>query len=188
MTRSPVASSVSWCLATPADRSPLVVCPSDGAPALVTRIRFGARDARSPISERAPKGVPPDASHHSDSRRCSSCVCSACFLRQGRKRKWEGGNGGSGGGNVTPPSGSCTVEGNVVTGTGLPNWELMNFMVTDSSGTSGLGARPDRQRSVESSRCPRGRARPHTSSQARHGARAARSTRSTPAVRPRATP
>ena len=49
-----------------------------------------------------------------------------------------GGNGGGGGGgNVTSPTGSCTVSGNVVTGTNLPNWTLMNFMVTDASGTSG---------------------------------------------------
>jgi hypothetical protein len=48
-----------------------------------------------------------------------------------------GGNGGGGGGNNVTASGSCSVDGNVVHGTGLPNWTLMNFMVTDSSGTSG---------------------------------------------------
>ena len=53
----------------------------------------------------------------------------------------NGGNGGSneggGGGNNVTASGSCSVDGNVVTGTNLPTWTLMNFMVTDSSGTSG---------------------------------------------------
>jgi hypothetical protein len=48
-----------------------------------------------------------------------------------------GTNGGGGGGNNVTASGSCSVNGNVVTGTNLPNWTLMNFMVTDSSGTSG---------------------------------------------------
>ncbi len=46
------------------------------------------------------------------------------------------GKGGNGNGN-RESTGSCTVEGNVVTGTGLPMWELINFMVTDASGTSG---------------------------------------------------
>ena len=48
-----------------------------------------------------------------------------------------GGNGGSGGGNNVTATGSCSVDGNVVTGSNLPNWTLMNFMVTDGSGTSG---------------------------------------------------
>jgi hypothetical protein len=48
-----------------------------------------------------------------------------------------GGSGGGGNGNNVTASGSCSVDGNVVYGTGLPNWTLMNFMVTDSSGTSG---------------------------------------------------
>lgn len=47
------------------------------------------------------------------------------------------GGGGGGSGDVTPPSGSCTVNGNVVAGSGLPNWTLMNFMVTDASGATG---------------------------------------------------
>jgi hypothetical protein len=67
-------------------------------------------------------------------------VVALAFAAPAFSEKGGNGNGngnGSGGGNVTPPSGSCTVEGNVVTGTGLPNWELMNFMVTDSSGTWG---------------------------------------------------
>ena len=33
--------------------------------------------------------------------------------------------------------GSCAVDGTTVHGWNLPNWELMNFMVTDTSGTSG---------------------------------------------------
>ena len=54
----------------------------------------------------------------------------------------KGGNGngngdGNGGGNVTPPSGSCTVSGNVVTGTGLPTEQVVNFMVSDNGGTWG---------------------------------------------------
>jgi hypothetical protein len=59
--------------------------------------------------------------------------------------------GGGGGGNVTPPSGSCSVEGNVVTGTNLPNWTLMNFMVTDASGTTGwvIGYTDDGTRAVD---------------------------------------
>lgn len=44
---------------------------------------------------------------------------------------------GNGNGNNREPNGSCTVDGNVVRGTNLPNWELMNFMVTDSTGTTG---------------------------------------------------
>lgn len=48
-----------------------------------------------------------------------------------------GGSGGGSGGSDVTASGSCSVNGNVVTGTNLPNWTLMNFMVTDASGTSG---------------------------------------------------
>lgn len=47
----------------------------------------------------------------------------------------KGGNG-KGPANKAP-TGSCQVDGNVVHGWDLPNWELMNFMVTDESGTSG---------------------------------------------------
>jgi hypothetical protein len=47
----------------------------------------------------------------------------------------KGGHGG-GGGNVT--SGSCTFSGDVVYGTGLPTDQVVNFMVTDSSGTWGF--------------------------------------------------
>jgi hypothetical protein len=62
-----------------------------------------------------------------------------------------GGNGGASGGNNVTAAGSCSVDGNVVTGTGLPNWELMNFMVTDSSGTTGwvLGYTDDGTYSVQ---------------------------------------
>ena len=47
----------------------------------------------------------------------------------------KGGNG-TGNGPGSRELGSCSVDGNVVTGTGLPDWELMNFMVTNSSGTN----------------------------------------------------
>jgi len=60
------------------------------------------------------------------------------------------GKGNGGGGNVTSPSGSCSVDGNVVRGTNLPNWTLMNFMVTDASGTTGwvIGYTDDGTRSI----------------------------------------
>ena len=48
-----------------------------------------------------------------------------------------GSGGGGGGGNVTAPTGSCTVNGDVVNATGLPNGEVINFMVTDASGSWG---------------------------------------------------
>jgi hypothetical protein len=49
--------------------------------------------------------------------------------------------GGQNGTSATP----CTAPGNIVYGTGLPTDELINFMVTDSSGTWGivLGFTPD---------------------------------------------
>ena len=61
------------------------------------------------------------------------------------------GKGGNGNGNNREATGSCTVDGNVVHGANLPNWELMNFMVTDSSGTSGwvIGFTDDGTRSIE---------------------------------------
>ena len=61
------------------------------------------------------------------------------------------GGGSGGGGNVTPPSASCSVDGNVVTGTNLPNWTLMNFMITDSSGTTGwvIGYTDDGTRAID---------------------------------------
>jgi hypothetical protein len=62
-----------------------------------------------------------------------------------------GGNGGGGGGNNVTATGSCFVDGNVVTGASLPNWTLMNFMVTDSSGTTGwvIGYTDDGTRSID---------------------------------------
>jgi hypothetical protein len=58
---------------------------------------------------------------------------------------------GNGNGNGGRESGSCTVDGTVVYGTGLPNWELMNFMVTDASGTSGwvIGFTDDGTRTID---------------------------------------
>ena len=51
---------------------------------------------------------------------------------------------GGGGGNkaADPP---CTVSGNVVAASGLPTDQVINFMVSDSSGTTGwvLGFAPD---------------------------------------------
>jgi hypothetical protein len=48
----------------------------------------------------------------------------------------KGGNG-NGGGTGTASAASCAVDGNVVSGSGLPTWTLLNFMITDSSGTHG---------------------------------------------------
>jgi hypothetical protein len=45
--------------------------------------------------------------------------------------------GGSGKGPAKEPVGSCVVDGTLVHGSNLPVWELMNFMVTDASGTTG---------------------------------------------------
>lgn len=55
------------------------------------------------------------------------------------------GNGGGGNGNVTSPTGSCSYGATKVVGTGLPTDQVINFMVTDSSGTHGwvLGYTPD---------------------------------------------
>jgi hypothetical protein len=49
------------------------------------------------------------------------------------------------GGHNATSSVPCTVSDNIVYGTGLPTDELVNFMVTDSSGTWGivLGFTPD---------------------------------------------
>ena len=49
------------------------------------------------------------------------------------------------GGHTTAVTFPCTVAGNVVSGSGLPTDEVINFMVTDASGTSGwvLGFTPD---------------------------------------------
>ena len=48
-----------------------------------------------------------------------------------------GGSGSGGGGNVTTPNGSCTVDGSIVNATGLPTSEVINFMITDASGSWG---------------------------------------------------
>ena len=45
----------------------------------------------------------------------------------------RGGNGGSPHRNVA----ACQVNGNVVSTTGLPTYEVINFMVTDANGTTG---------------------------------------------------
>jgi hypothetical protein len=45
----------------------------------------------------------------------------------------KGGNGG----NPNRSVASCKVDGNVVSTVGLPTYEVINFMVTDSSGTHG---------------------------------------------------
>jgi len=55
----------------------------------------------------------------------------------GKGGNGNGNAGGNGNGNVTSPSGSCTVSGNVVTGTSLPTDQVLNFMVTDNGGTWG---------------------------------------------------
>lgn len=59
------------------------------------------------------------------------------FSGKGGNGGGNGGGGGNGNGNVTTSSGSCTFDGGVVTGTGLPTWTLLNFMITDGSGTTG---------------------------------------------------
>ena len=51
----------------------------------------------------------------------------------------NGGSSGGGGGNITPPTGSCTVSGNVVIGAGLPTDQVINFMVAIRRA---LGVRP----------------------------------------------
>ena len=54
--------------------------------------------------------------------------------------------GGQGNGNnAVVGAASCAVSGDVVSATGLPTDEVVNFMVTDASGTTGwvLGYTPD---------------------------------------------
>jgi hypothetical protein len=55
-----------------------------------------------------------------------------------------GGNG-KGKGHTTAATAPCTLSNDVVYGTGLPTDQLINFMVTDASGTTGwvLGFTPD---------------------------------------------
>lgn len=45
--------------------------------------------------------------------------------------------GGNGGGSPNRTVSTCDVEGNVVSTTGLPTYEVINFMVSDDSGTDG---------------------------------------------------
>jgi hypothetical protein len=45
--------------------------------------------------------------------------------------------GGNGGGNPHRPVATCSIAGDMVSTTGLPTDEVVNFMVTDSSGTWG---------------------------------------------------
>ena len=65
----------------------------------------------------------------------------------------KGGNGnGNGNGNGADEArASCSVAGQVVTASGLPTDELVNFMVTTDAGTSGwvLGYTPDGTWSVQ---------------------------------------
>jgi hypothetical protein len=42
-----------------------------------------------------------------------------------------------GGGHATAADATCSVQDNVVRGSGLPTDEVLNFMVSDSSGTVG---------------------------------------------------
>ena len=45
--------------------------------------------------------------------------------------------GGNGGGNPHRPVATCSIAGDLVSTTGLPTDEVVNFMVTDSNGTWG---------------------------------------------------
>ena len=45
--------------------------------------------------------------------------------------------GGRGGGNAAAAVATCVVDGNVVSSTSLPTDQIINFMVTDESGTTG---------------------------------------------------
>jgi hypothetical protein len=58
---------------------------------------------------------------------------------------FAGGKHGSNGANGTAAAASCTVSGGVVQASGLPTDQVINFMVTTSSGTTGwvLGFTPD---------------------------------------------
>ena len=56
-----------------------------------------------------------------------------------------------GGGKPASATAGCTVSGGVVTAAGLPAGQLINFMISDGSGTSGwvLGYTPDGSWSVD---------------------------------------
>ena len=78
-------------------------------------------------------------------------VAAPAIAGKGGNGNGGNGGGGNGGGNDVTTAGSCSVDGNVVNGTNLPNWTLMNFMVTDSSGTTGwvIGYTDDGTRAID---------------------------------------
>ena len=49
----------------------------------------------------------------------------------------KGGNGNGQGHNSEPAPASCSVSGNVVSATGLPTDQVINFLISDASGTRG---------------------------------------------------
>jgi hypothetical protein len=49
----------------------------------------------------------------------------------------RGGNGNGHGSDAAPGPASCSVSGNVVSATGLPTDQVINFLVTDNAGTWG---------------------------------------------------
>jgi hypothetical protein len=49
----------------------------------------------------------------------------------------KGGNGNGHGNDSAPAPASCSVSGNVVSATGLPTDQVINFLITDASGTWG---------------------------------------------------
>lgn len=51
--------------------------------------------------------------------------------------KGGNGNGNGQGHNGDPAPASCTVSGNVVSAVGLPTDEVINFLISDASGTWG---------------------------------------------------
>jgi hypothetical protein len=51
--------------------------------------------------------------------------------------KGGNGNGKAGGNHSSRTASTCVVDGNTVTAIGLPTDQVLNFMVTDGSGTSG---------------------------------------------------
>jgi hypothetical protein len=50
---------------------------------------------------------------------------------------FAGKGNGRGGGNQAASTAGCSVDGNVVTGRGLPTDQVLNFFMTDSSGKEG---------------------------------------------------
>lgn len=63
-------------------------------------------------------------------------IAAPAIAGKGGNGNGNGGSSGGGGGSVTA-SGSCTVSGNVVTGSGLPTDQVLNFMVSDANRTWG---------------------------------------------------